>query len=100
MARLSLVQKAHQRLQAVVQEGDVVIDATVGNGHDTLFLASRVGSGGKVYGFDIQEQALDSAYRRLQQAGEEQQVFLYHAGHETMAILLPASVVGQVNSAA
>ncbi len=38
-------------------EGDIVIDATMGNGHDTQFLAELVGENGHVYAFDIQESA-------------------------------------------
>lgn len=98
MARVSLVQQAQQAIDAVLRPGDIAIDATVGNGHDTLFLATRVGPAGKVYGFDIQQQALDSAYQRLEQSGECAQVSLYHAGHEAMAILLPESVAGRVKA--
>lgn len=98
MARLSLVQQAHQLLAGVLLEGDIAIDATVGNGHDTLFLAGRVGATGKVYGFDIQQQALDSAWQRLEQAGEVAQVSLYHAGHETMGLLLPQTAQGRVKA--
>lgn len=98
MARLSLVQQAHQLIATVLRPGDIAIDATVGNGHDTLFLATQVGASGKVYGFDIQEQALDTAYQRLQQAGQTAPVSLYHAGHELLAILLPESVAGRVKA--
>jgi predicted methyltransferase len=98
MAELSLVQQAHRVIAEVLHSGDIAIDATVGNGHDTLFLANCVGATGKVYGFDIQQQALDSAYHRLEQAGQTAQVSLYHAGHEVMAVLLPESVVGQVKA--
>ena len=38
-----------------VNENSVVIDATCGNGNDTLFLALRTN---KVYAFDIQQQAV------------------------------------------
>lgn len=98
MARVSLVALAHQAVAAVLQPGDIAIDATVGNGHDTLFLAQQVGVSGKVYGFDIQEAALDSAYQRLQAAGETAQVALYHAGHEAMAVLLPQTLTGRVKA--
>ena len=37
-----------------IQEDSIVIDATCGNGHDTLFLAKQVPNG-KVFGFDIQK---------------------------------------------
>ncbi len=98
MTRLSLVQQAHQLLRETLQPGDIAIDATVGNGHDTLFLAQQVGERGKVYGFDIQQQALDSAWQRLAQAGVAQWVSLYHAGHETMGFTLPESANGRVKA--
>ena len=53
----------------VILPGDTVIDATVGNGHDTCDLARLVGERGHVYGFDIQEQAISSAQRKLQEQG-------------------------------
>ncbi len=95
---LSLVQQAHVALREIIDEGDTVIDATVGNGHDTLFLAQCVGENGKVYGFDIQQTALDETCRRLDEAGLSQQVSLYHAGHEAMRIALPESLVGRVKA--
>lgn len=38
--------------------GDTVIDATAGNGHDTVFLAQLVGRQGRVWAFDVQSSAL------------------------------------------
>jgi len=96
MASLSLVHQAHSALAEIINEGDCVIDATVGNGHDTLFLAQHVGVDGTVYGFDIQETALDEAHRRLSEAGLVQRVSLYHAGHEVMATVLPESLHGKI----
>ena len=98
MAELPLVEQAQRALAAVLRPGDIAIDATVGNGHDTLFLARQVGADGKVYGFDIQQQALDNAYTRLLAAGESAQVALYHAGHEAMAVVLPATLTGRVRA--
>lgn len=43
--------------------GAVAIDATTGDGHDTPHLAQAVGSGGHVYGFDIQAQAIARTWR-------------------------------------
>lgn len=45
---------AHMLLRAQVREGDVVIDATHGNGGDTRLLRSLVGPKGTVYAFDVQ----------------------------------------------
>lgn len=98
MTSFPLVQQAHAALTEILAEGDIAIDATVGNGHDTLFLAREVGAIGTVYGFDIQEAALDTAYRRLQEEGMERRVSLYHAGHEAMAVVLPESVRGRVKA--
>ena len=98
MVRYSLVQLSHRLLEEVLRPGDIAIDATVGNGHDTLFLASRVGTTGKVYGFDIQQAALDGAWQRLDAAGQAAQVALYHAGHETMGLLLPETLQGRVRA--
>jgi len=53
---------AHLYWSQVVQIGDTVIDATCGNGHDTLKLCQLTLSVDKgiVYAFDIQEQAIKS----------------------------------------
>lgn len=42
-------------LENIINEDDVVIDATMGNGYDTVYLAKKVGPKGKVYAFDVQE---------------------------------------------
>lgn len=50
-----------QRLLAEhLQPGDTAIDATCGNGHDTLALALRVGPGGFVLAMDIQAAAIEA----------------------------------------
>ena len=54
----TILEFSHRLLKTAAQEGDTVIDATVGNGHDTIILAHLVGDQGKVFGFDIQEQAI------------------------------------------
>ena len=50
-------------------EGDVAVDFTMGNGHDTEFLSKTVGEKGHVFAFDIQEKALASTSENLQAAG-------------------------------
>ncbi len=60
---------AHQLVAEAVEEGDTVVDATIGNGHDTLFLARLVGSSGNVIGFDIQEQAIEQTRNRIGESG-------------------------------
>jgi 16S rRNA C1402 N4-methylase RsmH len=96
LQRRPLVQMAQELLAGRLGEGDIAIDATVGNGHDTVFLATQVGDTGRVYGFDIQQLALDSTWQRLDEAGLSSRVCLYHAGHETMALHLPEALRARV----
>ncbi|MBO8170927.1 MAG: methyltransferase domain-containing protein [Bacillaceae bacterium] len=77
-----ITEMAHDLVRERVSEGDSVVDATVGNGHDTLFLAQLVGKTGKVYGFDIQPRALENTKRRLSEQGCSEQVTLILDGHE------------------
>ena len=74
------LQMAHSFLAEVVTKEDTVVDATMGNGHDTLFLAQLAK---QVYAFDIQEQALEKTRQRLAEAGLDN-VQLILAGHETL----------------
>ncbi|MBT2754378.1 methyltransferase domain-containing protein [Mesobacillus foraminis] len=69
-------------LEKAVSAGDVTVDATVGNGHDTLFLANLVGPEGKVYGFDIQEEAIQSCSSKLSAQNLNERVSLFQKGHE------------------
>ena len=52
-----------------LKEGDVAVDFTMGNGHDTEFLSKTVGENGHVYAFDIQEMALESTEKHLKKSG-------------------------------
>ena len=74
------LEMAHDFLAQVITKDDVVVDATMGNGHDTLFLAKLAK---QVYAFDIQEQALEKTGQRLQEAGLTN-VELLLQGHETV----------------
>lgn len=51
----------------VVRKGDIVIDATCGNGNDSLYLANLClnPKEGKLYCIDIQEQAIESTKIKL-----------------------------------
>jgi len=72
-------------LRGVVRPGDRVVDATMGNGHDTCLLADLVGESGHVTAFDIQEKALDNTRSKLSASGFLPRVTLCLAGHERMA---------------
>ena len=74
------LEMAHDFLAQVITPEDIVVDATMGNGHDTLFLAKLAK---QVYAFDIQEQALEKTSQRIQEAGLTN-VDLILQGHETV----------------
>lgn len=64
----------------IIQKGDTVIDATCGNGYDTLALLTMVAdeSGrGCVYGMDIQQEALDNTSALLEISVEENKVLKF-----------------------
>ena len=74
------LEMAHDFLAQVITPEDIVVDATMGNGYDTLFLAKLAK---QVYSFDIQEQALEKTSQRIQEAGLTN-VDLILQGHETV----------------
>jgi tRNA1(Val) A37 N6-methylase TrmN6 len=76
---------AHQILTDAIRPGDTVIDATAGHGHDTLFLAGRVGDSGRVLAFDVQESAIQSARTKVETAGLAARVNFYQMSHARMA---------------
>jgi hypothetical protein len=99
MGFLSILSFAHQLVQQRVGLGDIVIDATMGNGNDTLFLAKCVGPAGVVHGFDIQEQAVERTRERLDKelASESRPTFHYHlCSHAELLRSLPEASQGQV----
>ena len=62
-------------------EGDIAVDFTMGNGGDTLFMSKTVGESGKVYAFDIQEEALISTRAHLEANGAPENYELICASH-------------------
>ncbi|MCS6808526.1 MAG: class I SAM-dependent methyltransferase [Bacteroidota bacterium] len=74
----------------------IAIDATVGNGLDTVFLATCVGESGVVYGFDVQ--SLNHAQQRLAASGLAHRVHWIQCGHEMLLEHLPLSLHGNVHA--
>ncbi len=93
-----LTEQAHRYLARYLQSGDWALDATAGNGHDTLFLAEQVGPNGHVWAFDIQAVALESTAQRLRAAGLEERVTLIQASHARMLAILPQVVIGRIKA--
>jgi SAM-dependent methyltransferase len=76
---------AHFFIRQCVRPGDRAIDATCGNGQDTLLLAELVGAAGKVWAFDIQTQALAKTRECLAAADLLGRVSLIHGSHALLA---------------
>lgn len=83
---------SHEIIKKVVQPGDTVVDATMGNGNDTLLLARLVGGKGRVYSFDIQEVALQNTRKKLHEAGIMDNVELICDGHQNMDRYVPKGI--------
>ncbi|MGG1575496.1 class I SAM-dependent methyltransferase [Fictibacillus sp. NRS-1165] len=90
---------ARTLLESAASKGSAVIDATCGNGHDTLFLSRLVGSEGTVFGFDIQEEAIVNTRKRLLEQKAEDNVTLFHTGHHQMKMHIPGSFYGKIDAA-
>ncbi len=86
---------AHYFLAASVQVGETVLDCTVGNGNDTLFLANLVGVRGKVIGFDIQEEAIKLTQIKLDAKGYNN-VQLFCTGHENVCEYVKIPIAGAI----
>ncbi len=75
----------HTILRGEIGEGDLVIDATAGNGHDTEFLAREVGDLGNVIAFDIQQAAIEATRIRLENENLLGRVSLHQTSHCTIS---------------
>ncbi|WP_026690745.1 class I SAM-dependent methyltransferase [Alteribacter aurantiacus] len=74
-------------LEKAVPEGGLAVDATAGNGHDTVFLAKLVGESGTVVSFDIQDAAIHATQARLDAATKlnlSERVTLVKDSHENV----------------
>lgn len=96
MKRISLVNVAHDLIGDILGPGDIAIDATVGNGHDTVFLAEKISPSGHVYGFDIQQAAIDSTRDKFRQTHTSDCLTLIHASHADMGEKIPVQFHGKI----
>ena len=76
----SILNEVKRQIILTVREKDIVIDATVGNGNDTLFLASLVKKG-QVIGYDIQKEAIDKTKKLVKDFNN---VVLLNESHENI----------------
>jgi hypothetical protein len=82
-------------LRQTLKVGDVAVDATAGNGHDSLTLAKLVlceaGVSGRVFSFDVQADALRATRLKILEEFSEievaDRVTQFHANHKEMALI-------------
>lgn len=84
MRRSQITSWCHEVIRGQAQREGIYIDATMGNGYDTLFLCELAGVSGKVFAFDIQKQALEMTKNRLEEHGFQERAYLILDGHENM----------------
>lgn len=75
-----------------VANGNIAIDATAGNGHDTALLAQLVGESGKVFAFDVQEIAISNTKIMLEGLELINRVTLIKDGHENIDTYVKSEV--------
>lgn len=82
---LSILNRSKQIISNLVKENDIVIDATIGNGNDTLFLSNLV-TKGKIFGFDIQVDAINKT-KALLDKNKINNYILFNESHANIKIL-------------
>ncbi len=68
-----------------VQEGDLVLDATCGNGSDTMLLAQLVGEEGHVYAYDLQKVAIRKAKEKISFVNLSKRVTFINKSHSDLS---------------
>lgn len=83
----------HSIIRSQAVSGGLYVDATMGNGNDTLFLCRMAQGSGHVWAFDIQETALKNTESLLSAHGCAESATLIRCGHEHMSdYLSPESI--------
>lgn len=84
MQTISAVTLSHKVLLDKLRTAKYIVDATVGNGNDTLYLAANSPAAAKLYAFDIQQVALDIAQRKLAAENLADKTTFILANHATL----------------
>ncbi|OOB79624.1 MAG: SAM-dependent methyltransferase [Epulopiscium sp. Nuni2H_MBin003] len=82
-------------LSSAINLGDTVIDATCGNGQDTLFLSTLVGQNGSVVSFDIQDLAIENT-KLLLKKHNINNVRLIQDSHHNVDLYVNHSISGAI----
>ena len=95
---MRLIERAHNELKKILNAGDQVIDATPGNGYDTVFLARQVGINGKVFAFDLQAESIEGSIRLIEAEKLVQQVTFFQSCHSKISEFLPVEIKGGIQA--
>ncbi|GEL07656.1 tRNA (mnm(5)s(2)U34)-methyltransferase [Salisediminibacterium halotolerans] len=90
---------AKKLLSEHTPEGGITVDATAGNGHDTIDLAKLAGPAGTVYSFDIQHAAIEATQKKLTDHKLDGRVVLVNDGHENMKTYIAPEHAGRIDTA-
>lgn len=85
MGHVTVTQWIHNQLLPCLKDAGLCLDATAGNGNDTLFLCKSIKESGIVLAFDIQQEAVDHTKALLLDHGfQEPKCRVVLDGHEHM----------------
>ena len=74
----------YQYMNRFIRLGDICLDATIGNGNDIYKIAELVGPRGKVYGFDIQNIAIENTKKLLESKNVINRTEIINDSHENI----------------
>ena len=86
---LKITEMAQNYVKLVLKERDVAVDATLGNGNDTIFLSGLVPEG-RVYSFEIQRECVKKFKKEIEIKGIRN-VEVINDGHENMDLYIKES---------
>ncbi len=86
----NVLQLIKQAILPALQYAQVIVDATAGNGHDTLFLAEHSSERTSIYAFDIQQAAIDNTRARTKAYAARISYLL--ASHAEIASRVPEDI--------
>jgi len=80
MKKNLILDTAHLLIKDLVTKDDILVDATLGNGNDSIYFHSLVK---EIHAFDVQKEAIDNSQQKLNQLNIKN-VHLYHDSHENI----------------
>ena len=95
---MRLTERVHKTLSHSVYPGDYCIDLTLGNGLDAIHLSGLVGTKGKVFAFDIQDEALNSTRLLLSQKTKTTNLYLFKECHSNFTSNVPPELKGKIKA--